>query len=78
MRAKILNIDKKLFDGEITKIVVPAEVGELCVLPHHMQMITPMRAGDVRVYTPNSERPTTIHVNGGIFAFSNNVATVLG
>lgn len=77
MRAKVLEIDKKLFDGEITKIVVPAEAGELCVLPHHMQMITSMREGDIRVYTPNVERPATIHTKGGIFAFSENTATVL-
>lgn len=73
----MLKIDKKLFDGEITKIIVPAEAGELCVLPHHMQMITPMREGDVRVYVPNVDRPTTIHTHGGIFAFSDDTATVL-
>lgn len=77
MRAKVLKIDKKLFDGEIVKVVVPAESGELCVLPHHMQMITSMREGDIRVYAPNVDRPTTIHTKGGIFAFSENTATVL-
>lgn len=77
MRAKVLKIDKKLFDGEAEKIVIPAEVGEMCVMPHHMQIITPMREGDIRIYTPDVDRPAVIHVAGGIFAFSDEVATVM-
>lgn len=77
MKAKVLKIDKKLFDGEVVKIVIPAETGEMCVLPHHMQIITPMKAGDIRIYAPNAVRPTVMRVNGGIFAFSDEVATVM-
>ena len=33
---KVLKIDKSLFDDEVIKIVIPGEIGELCILPHHI------------------------------------------
>lgn len=77
MRAKVLRIDKKLFDNEIVKVVVPAVKGEMCVLPHHMSIITSMGSGKVRLFTPETDRPTVIEVSGGVFSFFGDVATIM-
>ena len=50
MRAKVLKIDKSLFDDEVIKIVIPGEIGELCILPHHMPIITPLKKGQIRIF----------------------------
>lgn len=77
MRAKVLKIDKSLFDDEVIKIVIPGEIGELCILPHHMPIITSLKKGQIRIFTTKVDRPTVINVDGGVFSFSNDVATVM-
>ncbi|MDR0556037.1 MAG: hypothetical protein LBG20_03475 [Holosporaceae bacterium] len=77
MRAKILKLDRKLFDGEITKVVVPATEGEICLLPHHMAIITTLCRGSVRVYRSGYTHPVIIKIDGGICSFSTNTATFI-
>ena len=76
MQAKVLKIDGKLFDNEVVKIVVPAVEGLMCVLPHHMPIITGMQKGQLRLYT-SAARPTIIDVEGGIFSLADEIATVI-
>ncbi|MDR2766516.1 MAG: hypothetical protein LBB63_03600 [Holosporaceae bacterium] len=77
MRAKILESERKIFDGEITKIVIPAAEGEMCLLPHHAPIITIMKAGAIRVFRTTSERPLTVDVTGGLFSFRRNNAVCI-
>ena len=77
MRAKVLKIDENLFDDEVIKVVVPGELGELCVLPHHMPLITPLSKGQVRLFTKKVDRPTIINIDGGIFSFADDTATIM-
>lgn len=77
MRAKILRLEKKLFDGEIMKAVLPAAAGEMCLLPRHISIMTPLKKGVVKVFTPDSESPVCIEISGGLCSFSENTATII-
>jgi F-type H+-transporting ATPase subunit epsilon len=74
LRAKVLKLEEKLFDGKATRIVLPAVGGEMCLLPRHISIITPLRKGAIKIFRPDSDRPTIIETNDGICSFSNNEA----
>ena len=74
MKAKVLELEKKLFDGDVTKIVVPAVEGEMCLLPNHISIMTFLKKGTLKVFRVDSDRPLLIDVKGGICSFANNQA----
>lgn len=77
MRAKILKLEKKLFDGEIAKVVLPAINGEMCLLPHHISIITILKKGAIKVFKPHNDHPVIIEIDGGLCSFSNNNAVLI-
>lgn len=74
MRAKVLKLSEKLFDGEVVKIIVPSKEGEMCLLPNHMSIMTPLREGMIKIFRPGIERPISIPVNAGLCSFFDNTA----
>lgn len=74
MKVKVLEREKKLFEGEADRVVLPAVQGEMCILPHHMSIITPIVAGKLRIFRRGVERPLSIPVNSGVFSFSDDTA----
>ena len=48
MRLAIHTIEKTLFDGDVTSITLPTEVGEITVLENHLPLVTLTRPGSVR------------------------------
>lgn len=74
MRAKVLEIDKIIFDGEISKVVIPAVNGEMCLLAKHIAIITPMKNGLLKIFKKNVDLPLIIDVNSGLCSFSENCA----
>jgi F0F1-type ATP synthase epsilon subunit len=74
LRTKILKLDKKLFDGEVAEVILPAVEGEMCVLPHHISCVVVLKKGDIKIFKPNGEYPVVFEINGGVFSFFNNEA----
>ena len=74
MKVKVLELEKKLFDGEADKIVVPAVEGEMCILPNHISIITSMKKGNLKIYRKGVERPLSIPVTSGVCSFSDDCA----
>jgi F0F1-type ATP synthase epsilon subunit len=77
LRAKVLKLDKKLFDGKATKVVIPAIDGEMCILQNHISIITPLKKGHIKIFKPDSERPTIIETDQGFCSFSDNKAVLI-
>ncbi|MDR2723969.1 MAG: hypothetical protein LBB25_02040 [Holosporaceae bacterium] len=77
MRVKILKFEKKLYDGEAEKVVLPAVTGEMCLLPHHISIITLLRKGIIKVFKPNDGPPLMVDVEGGICSFFGDEAVFL-
>lgn len=74
MKVKVLDREKKLFDGDADKVVLPAVQGEMCILPHHMSIITPMVAGKLKIFRSGVERPLSIPIDSGVCSFSDGKA----
>jgi F0F1-type ATP synthase epsilon subunit len=77
LRAKILKLDKKLFDGEVTEVILPAVKGEMCILPHHISCVVELQKGDIKVLKPNGEYPIAFEIDGGICSFFNEEAVFI-
>ncbi len=72
----VAQVDKSLFSGEVTQITCPAEMGDVTILSHHAPLVTPLRAGELRI-VDNMGVVTTIPVVSGILEVGSNEATVL-
>ncbi len=72
----VAQVDKSLFSGEVTQITCPAEMGDVTILSHHAPLVTPLRAGELRI-VDNMGVVTTIPVTSGILEVGSNEATVL-
>ncbi|MDR1334695.1 MAG: F0F1 ATP synthase subunit epsilon [Holosporaceae bacterium] len=74
---KVLNLKEKLFDGEATKVLLPAIDGEMCILPHHVSIMTVLVPGTIKIFRAVSDRIISIKVTGGICSFSDNSAVFI-
>lgn len=51
-KLKILTPDEKLFDGEVTQVVLPTKAGEITVLANHIPLISLLSIGEIKIKTP--------------------------
>ena len=73
----VVSAEEQIFSGEAEFVVLPGEAGELGIFPRHTPLITRIRAGSVRIKTPNQQEEQLIFVAGGILEVQPNVVTVL-
>lgn len=74
MKAKVLELEKTLFDGDTVKVIVPAEEGEMCILPGHISIFTSMKKGNIKIFRPGIDKPVSISIETGICSFSDDLA----
>jgi F-type H+-transporting ATPase subunit epsilon len=55
MLAKIISLDKKIFEGEVEAVVVPGKEGQLTILPNHIPLICPLGKGKIKVVKKRKE-----------------------
>jgi len=78
----VLNLQEKIFDGNVDSITIPGEQGELTVLPNHVPIVTAIKKGAISALMAKEERyegeeRKYFDSQGGIFEFTNNEATIL-
>ncbi|HOE97866.1 MAG TPA: F0F1 ATP synthase subunit epsilon [Candidatus Sumerlaeota bacterium] len=66
---------RKVFEGRVESIIVPAETGYLGVLAHHAPLLATLGDGKLTVRDHMGER--YYHVTGGFLEVRDNVATLL-
>ena len=69
IQVNIVIPESKIHSGEALRISAPALLGEVGILPHHAPMLTPLRAGEVRILTPQNTQEL-IYVSGSPVACS--------
>jgi F-type H+-transporting ATPase subunit epsilon len=74
-KLQIIDTVRKIYDGEASKITIPATGGEMTVLPNHMPLVTPVGIGEVVVETP--EKSLNLTIAKGIFSIEDDTATLL-
>ncbi len=71
----IVSAEEEIFSGTAEMVFAPAEMGEVGIAPRHTQMITRLKAGEIRLQNGNEEQ--TFFVSGGILEVQPHVVTVL-
>jgi F-type H+-transporting ATPase subunit epsilon len=73
----IARVGENLFDGEAVSVNLPGTDGAFTVLAEHESFVTPLKAGEAKIETPEGEHKTVPIHEGGIAEISRNQATVL-
>src|SRR5580658_899290 len=72
----IVSAEGEIFAGEATMVFAPGAMGELGIMPRHAALLTLLKAGEVRVQTPDGAEQI-FYVGGGALEVQPNLVTVL-
>ncbi|HTC43571.1 MAG TPA: F0F1 ATP synthase subunit epsilon [Steroidobacteraceae bacterium] len=72
----IVSAEGQIFAGEATMVFAPGAMGELGIMPRHAALLTLLKAGEVRVQTPDGAEQI-FYVGGGALEVQPNGVTVL-
>ena len=73
---KIVSPDGVTYDSAAESVSLPTATGEITVLPHHVPLVTVLKAGEVRIKTQNQE--FSLSVSSGVVEIRpNSVVYVL-
>ena len=66
-KLKILTPDEKLFEGEVSQVVLPTKAGEITVLANHIPLISLLSIGEIKIKSSdkNAEEQKFL-VQGGV------------
>lgn len=76
IQVNIVSLESEIYSGEALRISAPALLGEVGILPHHAPMLTPLRAGEVRILTPQNTEEL-VYVSGGMLEVQPALVTIL-
>ena len=72
----IVSAEAAIFSGPATIVLVPAVMGEVGIMPRHAPLLTKIKAGEVRIRTPEGEEEF-FYVSGGMLEVQPQIVTVL-
>lgn len=72
----IVSAEALIYSGPATKVVVPAELGELCILARHAPLLTRLRPGLVRLWT-QFDVQQSFFISSGFLEVQPHMVTVL-
>ena len=72
----IVSAEALIYSGPATKVVLPAETGELCVLARHAPLLTKLRPGLVRLAN-EFEVEQSFFISSGFVEVQPHIVTVL-
>ena len=72
----IVSAEGEIFSGEATMVFAPGSQGDLGIYPRHAPLLTMLKAGEVRVQTPDGAEQV-FYVGGGALEIQPHLVTVL-
>ncbi len=76
LKLTVTRVDGPVFDGEVVSVALPGAAGAMEIFANHESLISPLKAGDVKI-KKNSGEVETVTITQGTLEISNNHATVL-
>lgn len=76
LKLTVARVDGPVFDGEVVSVVLPGAAGVMELLAGHESLISPLRAGEVKIKKIDGQ-VELISIETGTLEISNNHATVL-
>ncbi len=72
----IARVDGPVFSGDVVSVALPATAGNMELFANHEPLISPLRAGEIRIKKADGE-VETVTITSGTLEVSQNHATVL-
>lgn len=76
LQLTISRVDGPVFDGEVLSVTVPGIDGEMTILANHSALISPLKAGTIKI-KKSDESTEEIETEQGTLEISQNHATIL-
>lgn len=76
LQVNIVSLQGEIYSGKALRVAAPALLGEVGIHPRHAPMLTPLKAGEVRVLTPGNALEL-IYVSGGLLEVQPALVTIL-
>jgi F-type H+-transporting ATPase subunit epsilon len=76
IQVDIVSAEGEIFTGPAAMVFLPASEGDIGVAPRHAPLLTLLKAGEVRVKTPEGEEHS-FYVGGGVLEIQPKRVTVL-
>lgn len=75
IKIKIVTPERLVFEDEVDQVTLPAQTGEVTILPNHISYIAMLKEGEV--LTKKNGSQVWLFVSGGFVEFSNNELVIL-
>ncbi|MCE2846607.1 MAG: ATP synthase F1 subunit epsilon [Sphingobacteriales bacterium] len=75
MQLEIITPDRKVFEGEVSSVMVPGSKGRFQMLENHASIVSTLVNGPVKIKTTQGE--TSFDVKGGVVELLDNKVVIL-
>ena len=75
MHLDVVSAEESIYSGTVQELIAPGSMGDLGIMPRHSQLITTLKAGELRYTT--DEGSASLFVAGGIMEVQPSIVTVL-
>jgi F-type H+-transporting ATPase subunit epsilon len=75
MHLQIITPEKIVFNEDVDEILVPTDKGQIGILPHHINIVTKLISGELRIRSKSKEK--ILGLTGGFLEIVNNTATII-
>ncbi len=76
MHLDVVSAEESLFSGAVEELIAPGSMGDLGIMPRHSQLITTLKAGELR-YKINNGEEASLFVAGGVMEVQPSIVTIL-
>jgi len=73
----VVSVEKLIFSGDTSFVILPGELGELGIYPRHTQLITRIKPGIVRVKIVGQDEEEFFFIAGGLIEVQPNKVVIL-
>ncbi len=75
MHLDVVSAEESIFSGNVQELLAPGTLGDLGILPGHSQLISTLKAGELKYKTDEGE--SLLFVAGGVMEVQPSIVTVL-
>jgi len=76
IQVDIVSAEAEIFSGVAEMVFVPAQMGEIGIMPRHTPLLSPLKAGEVRVRKTDGKEES-FYVSSGMLEIQPHIVTVL-
>jgi F-type H+-transporting ATPase subunit epsilon len=75
-KLEIISLTRQVFDGEVASITVPAQDGQLTILPRHIALMTSLKPGEIIIRNIDG-KDDYVAISSGIMVIDPKKITIL-